>query len=55
MVNAPLDLIIIMLGTNDVKDRHNKTPWDIGWGVDLLVQIVKKQLNPAPKILILDS
>ncbi len=52
MVNAPLDLIIIMLGTNDVKDRHNQTAWDIGWGVDLLVQLVRKQLNPAPEVLI---
>lgn len=52
MVNSPLDLIIIMLGTNDVKDRQNKTAWDIGWGVDLLVKIIKKELNPIPQILI---
>ncbi len=51
-VNAPLELIIIMLGTNDTKDRHQKSAWDIGWGVDLLVKIIKKELIPIPQILI---
>lgn len=39
---APLDLVIIMLGTNDCKKRFNLEPWDIGWGMDLLVQYVKR-------------
>ena len=26
----PLDLIIIMLGTNDLKKRFQATPWDLG-------------------------
>lgn len=40
--NSPLDLIIIMLGTNDLKLRFKKEPWDIGWGIDLLIKYVKK-------------
>lgn len=40
--NSPLDLIIIMLGTNDCKARFGQTPWDIAWGMDLLIQYVRK-------------
>lgn len=39
---SPLDLVIIMLGTNDCKARFHQNPWDIGWGMDLLVQYVKR-------------
>lgn len=54
--NAPIDLFIIMLGTNDVKNRFAKDPWDIGWGLNLLISIVKNSTcgvdGCAPKILI---
>lgn len=40
--NSPLDLVIIMLGTNDCKLRFGMQPWDIGWGIDLLIQYVRK-------------
>ena len=40
--SAPLDLVILMLGTNDCKKRFGLDPWDIGWGMDLLVQYVKR-------------
>lgn len=40
--NSPLDLIIVMLGTNDVKLRFNLIPWDIGWGMDLLIKYIKR-------------
>lgn len=54
--NAPLDLIIIMLGCNDVKLRFNKQPWDIAWGIDLLIQYIKKSGcgydGKMPKVLI---
>lgn len=54
--NAPLDLVIIMLGTNDVKLRFKMDAWDIGWGIDLLIQYVKKagcgRDGGIPKILI---
>ena len=56
MENMPLDLIIFMLGTNDVKDRHGQSPWDIGWGLDLLIKISKNPMygrdGICPKILI---
>ena len=39
---SPLDLVIIMLGCNDTKIRFNKEPWDIAWGIDLLIQYVKR-------------
>lgn len=54
--NAPLDLIIIMLGCNDVKLRFNKEPWDIAWGVDLLIQYIRRancgRDGNMPKVLI---
>ncbi len=54
--NSPLDLVIIMLGTNDVKLRFNLTPWDIAWGMDLLVKYVKRypsgKSGKIPEILI---
>jgi lysophospholipase L1-like esterase len=56
MVNAPLDAIIVMLGTNDVKDRHGQSAWDIAWGVDLLLTIMQSAAygrdGKPPKILL---
>ena len=52
----PVDLVILMLGVNDTKTRFLKEPWDIAWGMDLLVQIVKRSgagpEGQAPKTLI---
>lgn len=39
--HSPLDLVVIMLGTNDLKARFNKTPWEIAAGVGVLVDIVR--------------
>ena len=39
--HRPLDVVVIMLGTNDLKARFNKTPWEIAAGVGVLVDIVK--------------
>jgi lysophospholipase L1-like esterase len=54
--SAPLDLVAIMLGTNDCKARFSLEPWDIAWGMDLLVQYVLRagcgKAGRAPKILI---
>ena len=55
---SPLDAVILMLGTNDVKSRFHMPPWDIGWGIDLLIQYIQKKANcfdkkgNRPKILI---
>ncbi|MDF0603751.1 SGNH/GDSL hydrolase family protein [Psychromarinibacter sp. C21-152] len=35
--HKPLDLVILMLGTNDLKRRFNKSPSEIGMGVRALV------------------
>ena len=41
MSHRPLDVVAIMLGTNDLKARFNKTAWEIAAGVGVLVDIVK--------------
>lgn len=56
MVNAPLDILILMLGVNDTKTRFAKTPWDIALGMDLLVRLAQRseagRNGEPPKILI---
>lgn len=53
---SPLDLVIIMLGTNDCKSRFSLKPWDIGWGMELLIQYVRRgsygRAGGCPQILI---
>ena len=53
---APLDLVILMLGCNDCKDRFMKSAWDIAWGMELLVQYVRRAAcgvnGASPEILI---
>ncbi len=56
MSHSPLDLVIIMLGTNDAKRRFNLTPMTIGEGMMQLIRLtrlyaVDGQGNP-PKVLI---
>jgi lysophospholipase L1-like esterase len=42
---APLDLIIIILGTNDLKARFNKSAISIAEGAKLLCQDIKSSKN----------
>ena len=56
MSHNPLDLVIIMLGTNDTKRRFNLTPMTVGEGMMQLVRLtrlyaVDGQGNP-PKVLV---
>jgi lysophospholipase L1-like esterase len=39
--HKPLDVVAIMLGTNDLKARFGKTPWEVAQGVGVLVDLVK--------------
>lgn len=54
--HKPLDLVILMLGTNDLKSRFGVSPFDIGASMENLVKTVKKSdagLNfEAPEILL---
>jgi lysophospholipase L1-like esterase len=55
--HAPLDLVVIMLGTNDLKQRFSLPPGDIAAGVGVLADIVLKSgcgpSDKAPELLIL--
>jgi len=55
--HKPLDVVIVMLGTNDLKARFGKSAWEIAAGVGRLVDIVKTAPNigrggRAPKIVL---
>lgn len=39
--NKPLDLVIIMLGTNDLKEKFNASVKDIGKGLEKLIKILR--------------
>lgn len=55
--HAPLDLVIIMLGTNDLKHRFGLSAWDIAAGAGLLVEMVHNAAcgpgGSAPRILLI--
>lgn len=40
--HKPLDLVIIMLGTNDLKGRYSLSPFEVGGGMENLVKILLK-------------
>jgi len=56
--HLPLDLVIIMLGTNDAKSAYKRTPHEIALGMSKLVGQVKGCAGglgttyPAPQVLI---
>ena len=55
--HKPLDLVIILLGTNDLKMRFSVPAFDIANGAGVLVDIVQKSAtgpgDGAPKVLLL--
>jgi lysophospholipase L1-like esterase len=55
--HQPIDLVVILLGTNDLKRRFGVGAFDIAQGAGVLVQIVQKsETGPngeAPKVLLL--
>lgn len=56
MSHKPLDLIVLMLGTNDLKVRFNKPASEIAMGMGALVQDIKdihmSICQPVPEILV---
>jgi lysophospholipase L1-like esterase len=57
--HLPLDLVVIMLGTNDLKKMFDRSPLRIALGVGKLVDVVAQTKGgvgtsyPAPKVLVL--
>lgn len=52
----PIDLIILMLGTNDMKERFNRTPERIAEGVETFLlsikEFVEEEETQMPKIVV---
>ncbi len=55
--HRPLDLVIIMLGTNDLKVRFSLSAYDVANGAGVLVDIVQKSAagpaGQAPQVLLM--
>lgn len=57
--HEPLDLVIILLGTNDTKTYLDRTPFEVGLGIGELIDIVHKSPGwdwtdyPTPPVLII--
>ena len=55
--HMPIDVVAVMLGTNDLKPRFSPTPFDIAQGVqDIVIAIQKSETGPgktAPKVLMI--
>jgi lysophospholipase L1-like esterase len=52
----PLNVVILMLGTNDLKERFNRTPQQITEGIEKLVSIIfdiDSNYNHKPKIILM--
>jgi lysophospholipase L1-like esterase len=51
--HVPLDMVIILLGTNDLKKRFSLSPFDIAEGAGILVHMIKQGTwGIVPKILL---
>jgi lysophospholipase L1-like esterase len=54
---APLDLVVLMLGTNDLKQRYSAPPEDIALGAGVLVDIINRsaagRAGKPPAVLLL--
>ena len=54
--HQPLDLVILMLGTNDLKKRFSTSAYDVGKGISVLIDVILASGSApggnAPKILL---
>jgi lysophospholipase L1-like esterase len=58
--HGPIDLVVLMLGTNDLKIRFQLTPTDIGKGIDRLIRTIlsvtmQKRMDGKPAKILLMS
>jgi len=55
--HKPVDLVVILLGTNDLKKRFSLSAYDVAEGAGVLVQIVQKSnagiMGGAPQVLLM--
>ena len=55
--HAPIDIVVIMLGTNDLKMRFSVSAYDIAGGMEKLIKIIKSSESgihhAPPKVLLL--
>lgn len=51
MSHAPIDLVILMLGTNDLKVRFGQPPSEVAMGIGCLIHDIK-DLRPGPQGLV---
>jgi lysophospholipase L1-like esterase len=55
--HSPLDVVVIMLGSNDLKTRYSPCAYDIASGVNRLVKAVKNSQtgpgNTGPQVLVI--
>jgi lysophospholipase L1-like esterase len=54
--HGPLDMVIIMLGTNDIKPFHGRNALEASWGMRRLIQAIRGHSAgerwPEPKVII---
>jgi len=55
-IHSPLDLVILMLGTNDLQSTHQHTPWHSSQGIAALVSAIRtapiEPGMPVPPVLV---
>ena len=54
--HRPIDIVVVMLGTNDLKARFNNSAWEIAQGIGVLVDMIRGSAtgpnNRAPDVLV---
>jgi lysophospholipase L1-like esterase len=55
--HSPIDLVILLLGTNDVQTRYNVSALEISLGIGVLVELIQASAsgpgNTAPEVLLI--
>ena len=51
--HAPLDYVVIMLGTNDCKSNYGASVSEITKGLSAIIERIQEDVVPAPKVLVI--